>query len=201
MAGARAWAWWSASSVGGTCVNTSCIPTEIWLEAARTHLAGFELAQVGALTSGSELNLSGMVRRKDGSGRQAVRGSQVRAEDGRCRERDRARELLWTAHDRSRGADELTADAFVVATGAPWQPPVIPGVRASTVVTPDAVQNLTTAPASAVVLGGGPGAASFAVEYAYLLALVGDGDDIGRPRRVGGRRFGQAVEQGRGRGS
>lgn len=160
-------------SIGGTCVNASCIPTEIWLAAAHTHLAGFELAQVGALTPESELNLPGLVRRKDGlvsklagGVRSTLKMAGIESLTGHASFRGPHTIALT-------GGGELTADAFVVATGAPWQTPEMPGVRPTTVVTPDVVQNLTAAPDTAVVLGGGLGAASFAVEYAYLLALAG----------------------------
>jgi dihydrolipoamide dehydrogenase len=78
----------------------------------------------------------------------------------------------------------LTAEAFVVATGTRWEPQPIANFPSDRLVTPDGVQNLTVAPASALVLGGGAGDADFGVEYAFLLAAAGSEVTMVTPGRL-----------------
>ena len=162
--------------LGGACVNFSCIPTNILLDAVRTHIDARELATLGVFEAGDRFNLTRAAARKDALARMladgiaaALRQRRVTHVQGRAAFRDP------TSVDVS-GADgvaALSGEAFVIATGTRWDPPVIPGVNPERVLTADAVQALAAAPASALVLGGGPAATAFALEYATLLAAAG----------------------------
>jgi pyruvate/2-oxoglutarate dehydrogenase complex dihydrolipoamide dehydrogenase (E3) component len=159
--------------LGGTCVNVSCIPTEIYLGAAHTALSAVELAAGSVLVPPAELKLPALVRRKDGLIRQLAGGL-----DSALRMAGVERiagHASFTGPDEVQlaGAGRLSADAFVLAAGAPWEVPEVTGVPAPRVVTADVVQSWTEPPKSAVVAGGGIGAARFALEYAYLLAVLG----------------------------
>jgi dihydrolipoamide dehydrogenase len=169
--------------VGGTCVNVSCIPTEIFLEAARALLGVTELSAEGVLTPASELRLSALVRRKDGLLRQLT--SSLDAVLGAARVDVLSGHASFLDPDRVQlaGGDVIAADAFVLAAGAPWEPPRFDGFPAGRVVTPDVVQSWAVPPASALVVGDGLGLARFSVEYAYLLAVLGTTTALACPGR------------------
>lgn len=162
-----------AEQVGGACVNYACIPTNILLQAALVHADALELGLAGAFTAGETFNLAGVVRRKDALVRSmregiatAIRMRKVRLIEGRAAFRSARVVTVTTAH----GTEELSAEAFVVATGTRWDAPTIPGIAPDRVLTADGVQRLPAAPRSAVVIGGSSG---FALEYAVLLTLAG----------------------------
>ena len=72
---------------------------------------------------------------------------------------------------------DVEAQSVVVAAGARWVTPSLPGIAADRILTADLVQALDTVPPTALVLGGGPADTAFAVEYAFLLAALGLGGD------------------------
>jgi dihydrolipoamide dehydrogenase len=162
--------------LGGACVNFSCIPTNIFLGAVATHLDARELAVLGVFEAGDRFNFARAVARKDALVRMlgdgigaALRQRKVTHIQGRGSFRDPS----TVAVSGAGGTTALGSEAFVVATGTRWDPPAIPGVPPERVLTADAVQALPVAPTSALVLGGGPAATAFALEYATLLAAAG----------------------------
>jgi dihydrolipoamide dehydrogenase len=169
--------------VGGTCVNVSCIPTEIFLEAGRTALTATGLAAEGVLAPTPDLRLAALVRRKDGLLRQLTSGLDAVLGAARVSVLHGHASFAGPHRVEIVGGEDVTADAFVLAAGAPWEPPRLDGFPAGRVVTPDVVQSWTTAPESAVVIGGGLGHARFSVEYAYLLALLGTATTLACPDR------------------
>jgi dihydrolipoamide dehydrogenase len=159
--------------LGGTCVNVSCIPTEIYLEAAHAALSALELAAGSVLVPPAELKLPALVRRKDALIRQLAGGVESSLRMAKVERVSGHASFTGPNEVQVAGAGRLSADALVLAAGAPWAVPKVTGVPASRVVTADVVQSWTEPPKSAVVAGGGLGAARFAVEYAYLLAVLG----------------------------
>lgn len=162
-----------AEALGGTCVHHACIPTNALLGAATTHLEARELALLGVADVGDELRLGRAVARKDALVRQLASGIAAALRLRRV-ELVRGRATLdGPGAVVVEGSRTLDAGAVVVATGARFEPPAIPGVAPGRVLTADLVQSLPTAPASALVVGGGPAAADYGVEYAFLLAAAG----------------------------
>ena len=159
--------------VGGTCANVSCIPTEIFLEAARVALAAAQLGAEGVLVPGPDLRLSALVRRKDGLLRQLVGGLDAVLGAARVDVLRGHAAFVDPHRVEIAGGEVVAADAFVLAAGAPWELPQLDGFPGGRVVTPDVVQSWTAPPESAVILGGGLGLARFSVEYAYLLGVLG----------------------------
>jgi dihydrolipoamide dehydrogenase len=173
-----------AERVGGACVHYACIPTNIMLAAAASHLDARELAVHGVFATGDAFNFSRAVARKDALVARiadgiaaSLRMRKVTVIPGRA---------AFTgpnslAVSGETGTRELTANAVVIATGTRWDPPVIPGVAPERVLTADAIQSLSVAPASALILGGGPADTAFALEYAFLLAAAGSEVAIATP--------------------
>jgi dihydrolipoamide dehydrogenase len=71
------------------------------------------------------------------------------------------------------GCVEVEASSVVVAAGARWAVPDLPGISPDRIITADVVQAMTSPPSTALVMGGGPADTAFAVEYAFLLAALG----------------------------
>jgi dihydrolipoamide dehydrogenase len=170
-----------AERPGGSCVHFTCIPTSILLDAAEGFVRARELAVAGVLAAGETLQLGrandrarALVRSLAAGLEAALRRARVEVVAGHASFREPG--LLTVA-----GAGELAADAVVIAIGARWEPPAIPGLPADRLVTPDVVQSWREPPPSCLVLGGGPSGGVFALEYATLLALAGSPVTLAAP--------------------
>ncbi len=162
---------------GGSCVYHACIPTNILLDAAAVHVKAREMSVMGVFDAGETFNFARAAARKealvakmaDGIAA-ALRMRKVTLVEARAAFSG-PRTVSIAGVDGA--ASELTAEAFVIATGTRWEPPSIPGVAPERVLTPDAVQSLVAVPSSALVLGDSPADTGFALEYAVLLAVAG----------------------------
>ncbi len=171
--------------LGGTCVHWSCIPTNVLLASMHVSLEARELAFLGVLTAGDDVDLralgerrKSMVRLLAGGVAVALRHAGVEVLEGR------ATLVSPTALCVGLGDGatvEIEASSVVVAAGARWATPTLPGIAADRILTADLVQALDTAPANALVLGGGPARTAFAVEYAFLLASLGSAVTLAVP--------------------
>ncbi len=165
-----------AEKPGGACVHHACIPTEILLDAAIKHVEAREMGVLGVFEAGERFNFARAAARKDALVKQmadgidaALRMRKVTLLPGRA--------AFVSSHTVSvSGADgnkEISAEAFIIATGTRWEPPAVAGIAPERVLTADAVQSLPESPKSALVLAGGPCEVDFALEYATLLAVAG----------------------------
>lgn len=162
--------------LGGNCVHTTCIPSGLMLGVASAFLDGQELSVAGVFDMSEDLRLGRAGVRRDALVNRLAKGMSVslttagvRVMEGIGRLEGPGHVLVTTAD----GVEALEADHVVLATGARWEPPEIEGVLRDRVTTPDAVLQLASAPASALVLGGGPASTAFTVESAVLLAASG----------------------------
>ncbi|GAB4325605.1 MAG: dihydrolipoyl dehydrogenase [Dehalococcoidia bacterium] len=166
-----------AEEPGGACVHHSCVPTAAMLGAAHAHVAARELAIMGVIEAGEQFSLARAAARKDAmvshlaqGVRASLRMARVEVIAGRAAFASPARLAISL---RDGGARQVSAEAVVIATGTRWEPPAIPGVSPAKILTADAVQRLSAAPPSALVIGDGPADTAFALEYAVLLAVAG----------------------------
>lgn len=166
-----------AETPGGACVNHSCIPTNILMASVRSFLEAQELGVLGLFEAGNTFSLARAAARKDTLVRQvadgvraALRMRKVRLIEGRAAF---ASPTAVSVQSGEGAPTTITAGAFVIATGTRWEPSAIPGVPAARVLTADAVQALSVAPPSALVLADSPADVPFGAEYAALLAVAG----------------------------
>ncbi|HLR99981.1 NAD(P)/FAD-dependent oxidoreductase [Mycolicibacillus parakoreensis] len=160
--------------LGGTCVNATCIPTEIFLNAANSAFAVSVLTAEKVLADIGAPQVGALSRRKRALVREIgeslvrrLRDAGIAHLSGHASFVD-AHTIAVESHHRIR------AGSVVLATGARWRDPTFDGVPADAVVTPDVVQEWTQVPATALVVGGrNTGLVDFAIEYAYLLAALG----------------------------
>lgn len=164
-------------TVGGTCVNTGCVPSKALLAAAEARQAGLEARFPGIATAASSADWATL----------AVATGDLTGEMRTGRYVDLADEYGWPILSGTAGfagtpddpvlrvglADGGTtcvqARHYVVATGAaPWAPPV-PGLAGSGYLTSTTAMRLDRLPASMVVLGGN----AVGLEQAQLFAHLG----------------------------
>ncbi len=165
-----------AEQPGGACVHHACVPTEILLDAALKYVEARELGVLGVFEAGEQFNFArasarmGALTRQVADGvRAALRMRGVALIEGRATFLSPGAVSVMTAG----GTEEVSAEAFVIATGTRWDPPTFVGVPPERVLTADGVQALVVAPKSALVLAGGPCEVDFGLEYATLLAIAG----------------------------
>ena len=167
-----------AGTVGGTCVNTGCVPSKALLAAAAARHAGADAGRFPGLEPAAVgLDLPALMAGKD-------------ALVGWMRQQkylDLAEDYGWDIHRGTavfaRTADdpvlEVAGDAgdpavlrgrhYLVATGsAPWAPE-LPGLEETGYLTSQTAMELAEVPESLLVVGGG----YVAVEQAQLFARLG----------------------------
>ncbi len=141
-------------TVGGTCVNTGCVPSKNLLAAAEAfHTAGHHPFD-GITTRQEGVDLARLVSKKDGV------VSFLRGWKYEDLARDYGFEIIrgqaeFTGPDSvSIDGQELRSGHFLLATGAsPWAPP-IPGLAEAGYLTSTTAMELKELPESLVVIGG-----------------------------------------------
>ncbi len=156
-------------TVGGTCVNVGCVPSKALLRAAETYYQAGHHPFAGIATRAAGVDLGRLLGAKDelvGQLRQdkyldlvgeygwELRHGQARFHDARTLAVD---------------GEPLTADSYLIATGAaPFIPP-IPGLVEAGYLTSTTAFALTTLPASMAVIGGN----AIGLEVGQLFARLG----------------------------
>jgi mercuric reductase len=143
-----------AGTVGGTCVNVGCIPSKALLAAAETYHRAGDHPFAGITTRQDGVDLAGLVAGKDDivATLRQEKYLNLAAEYGFEIIPGRA---TFTGPDRlAVDGAELTAGAFLLATGsAPFVPP-IPGLADAGYLTSTTAMTLDHLPESLVVIGG-----------------------------------------------
>ncbi|MBV9439374.1 MAG: FAD-dependent oxidoreductase [Candidatus Eremiobacteraeota bacterium] len=155
--------------LGGTCILRGCMPAKAILAAAQFEGEIAKAAEVGVRSGRVHVDLPAIIRRK----RALV---DYFAED-------RRHELeaypivrgnaCFVAPDAILVGDRrISAERFVVATGAAVVAPPIPGIDDVDTMTSNDVLELTHAPRALAIIGGGPIGCAFAQYFARLGARV-----------------------------
>ena len=165
-------------TVGGTCVNTGCIPSKALIAAAEARHVALDAGRFpGISASAGPVDMPGLI-----GGKQALveflrvekyldladaYGWQLRHGEARFGGTPDAPVLRVTAADGT--TDLVEAEHYLVATGArPWIPP-IDGLDRVDYLTSTTAMELDEVPESLLVLGGG----YVALEQAQLFARLG----------------------------
>ncbi len=143
-----------AKTIGGTCVNVGCVPSKAVLRASEAHYHAGHHDFAGITTRAGKVNLPAVVDQKDelvAALRQEKYADLVEAYgfdfiQGTAR---------FTAPNAlAVDGRVLSADRFLIATGAsPWAPP-IPGLEETGYLTSTTALDLKELPRSLAVLGG-----------------------------------------------
>lgn len=158
-----------AEELGGTCILRGCMPAKAILAAVQLEGEIEKAHDVGVETTPVRMDLPAIIRRK----RALVdyfAEDRLHDLDGYPLVRGDAR---FVAPDTVvAGGRRIVADRFVIATGAAVVPPPIDGLAGVKTMTSTEVLEMTHAPASIAILGGGPIGCAFAQFFARLHARV-----------------------------
>jgi mercuric reductase len=163
--------------IGGTCVNTGCVPSKALLAAADAHHAAATQRFPGIATSAAAVDMRALVAGKrnlvDGMRTEkylalvAEYGWELRTGSASFTGTVQAPTLQVITPDGT--VDQLAAAHYLVATGStPWAPP-IDGLEETGYLTSTTAMELEQVPASLLVIGGG----YVGVEQAQLFARLG----------------------------
>lgn len=157
--------------MGGTCVNTGCVPSKTLLRAAETLHRGQRASPfAGITTTGTLTDFRAVMRQK----RELVeelrqaKYAEVIGDDPNIAF-VRGRGILVDPRTVEVNGERIRGDAVLVCTGARPAVPDIPGLRDVTFLTNESAFELTELPESLLVLGG----RYVALECAQLFARLG----------------------------
>ena len=157
--------------LGGTCLNYGCIPSKALIHTSDLYAQMKSSASLGLKTESASFDYSAMAERKDqvvrslrNGVRQLLAGNAVKVFEGTASFESRKRVVV----NSKSGSTLIGAEKIIIATGATSSMPgFLP--RHSRVVESRAFLDLKSAPASALVLGGGV----IGCEFACMLAQLG----------------------------
>lgn len=166
------------STIGGTCVNTGCIPSKALIAAAEAHHVALDSGRFpGIATSAARADMSGLVGGKRAlvETMRAEKYVDLAAEYGwELRQGDAtfagtADEPLLEVTGPDGTVETVRAAHYLVATGStPWAPPIA-GLETIDYLTSTTAMELDEVPDTLLVLGGG----YVALEQAQLFARLG----------------------------
>ena len=158
--------------LGGTCLNVGCIPTKCLLHSAElVEQIKTQGKDIGVEVEGVKVNFPQVIAHKNAISKQLTSGvagllklNKVKKIDGEAAFVGEKR-IRVTKPDGS--AEEMTADAIIVATGSVNAVPPIPGIRENpNCIDSTGALSLEKLPESMVVIGGGVIGLELACAYA-----------------------------------
>ncbi|KAB2343735.1 mercury(II) reductase [Actinomadura rudentiformis] len=164
-------------TVGGTCVNTGCVPSKALLAAAEARHGAVAQPFPGIVTQAGPVDLGTLIGGKTAlvEGMRAGKYTDLAAEygwqilRGTASFTGEADSPALRVDLQDGGSTVLKAAHYLVATGStPWAPP-IPGLRQAGYLTSATAMELDRLPESLVVVGGN----SIGLEQAQLFARLG----------------------------
>jgi len=158
-----------AGELGGTCVNVGCIPSKIWLRAARLIELFKTSDSFGIDATINSINLKKLVERKNGVAAE-IRGGMKALLSNNGVDLIEGRATLAGSGEIIVGKQKLETGKIIIATGSTlMKPEKIPGLDKAA-LTSDQVFELTEAPKSVLVFGD---AGPIEIEMASLLNSLG----------------------------
>jgi pyruvate/2-oxoglutarate dehydrogenase complex dihydrolipoamide dehydrogenase (E3) component len=154
--------------LGGLCILRGCMPTKTILRSAEVAALMRRAIEFGLSPVEVRANLSAIVDRKNDLVREFA--------DYRIQQlRDPAYTLyeapasFLTPHLLQAGNDQITAKAFIIATGSIPRAGLVPGLDHARCLTSDTLLDLRKQPESLLVLGAGP----VGLEFGQFFARIG----------------------------
>lgn len=158
--------------LGGTCLNRGCIPTKALYKNAEVINSLKNLEEFGVYLSDYKFDMEKVQARKNEivnklvSGiDQLLKGNGVEVIKGRAS--FKGSKILEVVTEK--GAEELTAENIIIATGSSTSTVPVPGIDLPGVVTSDEILNFNEVTKSLAILGGGV----VGVEFADIFASLG----------------------------
>ena len=142
------------ADLGGTCVNRGCLPTKMWLKAARLKKAIETGETFGIKASVENIDLAKIVERKQGIPNDIKMGMNALCANNGI-EVINEKGVLKSPHEVAAGGRILETKTVIIATGSSIVPLDIPGLSAAGITTDEAVE-MTEIPESILICGNGP---------------------------------------------
>jgi pyruvate/2-oxoglutarate dehydrogenase complex dihydrolipoamide dehydrogenase (E3) component len=155
--------------LGGTCILRGCMPAKAVLAASQYEGEVEKAHDLGVETGTTHIDLPAIIRRK-----RALVDYFAHDRAGDLETYPLVRgDARFVAPDAvAVGERRIVADRFVIATGAALVPPAIDGLDRVRTITSNDVLEMTHAPRSVAVIGGGPIGCAFAQYFVRLHARV-----------------------------
>ncbi len=155
-------------NIGGTCLNTGCIPTKTMLKSAHLYHEAKTGAELGITADKLEFDMKALAARRSKiieNLRSGVEGMLKRAKV----EVIKAEAKILGKGKVEAAGKEYEATNIMLATGSKPATPPIPGADSANVIDSTGILQLDTIPASLVVIGGGV----IGLEFASFFNTVG----------------------------
>jgi len=159
------------AEIGGTCLNTGCVPTKILVQAAHDLLRLADLPAEGIETAAASFSLARLMERKTLIVDHLKKGVNFLFKKNKVEFRRASAEFSDAKTLVLDGTEKISADRVIIATGSS---PVVPaalsqGFEPGILLTNENVFSLRELPSSLLVLGGG----FIGCEFAFVFAALG----------------------------
>jgi len=158
--------------VGGTCLNTGCIPVNALLKSARAIYAFRRAEEFGIFAKDVRIDFETMKKKTSGIVNKLVLGVEY------LLKANNVQVIKGKATITSRGTVEVAnengskatvkAKKIIVATGAKCRKPLVAGASEKEIITTDDALQLKEIPKSLLIMGGNPEAMAFAAIFNAL---------------------------------
>ncbi len=156
------------SEIGGTCLNTGCIPTKTMLKSAHLYHEAKTGAELGIIAEKLTFDMKALAARRSGivsTLRSGVEGMLKRAKV----EIVKAEAKILEKGKVEAGGKVYEGKNIMISTGSKPATPPIPGADSANVIDSTGILQLDTLPKSLVVIGGGV----IGLEFASFFNTVG----------------------------
>ncbi len=158
--------------LGGTCVNTGCIPTKTLVASAYTAHLARRLRDYGVCAGEVAVDMKAVKARKDAISTRAREGVESWLETMERCTVYRGHARFVSPREVQVGADRLTAKHIFINVGGRARVPEMPGVDRVAILTNTSILELDTLPRHLVVVGGSYVGLEFAQMYRRFGAQV-----------------------------
>lgn len=158
-----------ADTFGGDSPNWSDVPTRALLHAAQLYDEAKHGARFGLRSTTLSYNYPSLRARKDLAVKRTGAAGNKKFYEGQGIEAHAGRAHFLTPHEITVNRKHMSAANFIIATGACWCAPDIPGIENVPYLTPRTVLESLRPPKSIYIIG----ASMAGVELAQLLAIFG----------------------------
>lgn len=152
--------------IGGTCLNTGCIPTKTLIHSAKIFSLARKSAAFGIEAQQPTLNFPGIIARKDKIVQQLRSGMKLMLKGIDYLE---GQAVIASAQEIRLGGQLIKSDYMLIATGS--RPIELPGLKfdGNKILSSDDILDLKELPASLLIIGGGV----IGCEFAGLFSSLG----------------------------
>lgn len=158
-----------SSFLGGSCINTGCIPSKTLISSARAMQSVRDAYKLGVIAESPRADWPAMVQRKEQIIREKRSGSYKGVEENDNITLYEGEAAFTAPYTVEVNGESLTSDKIVIATGARPAVPPVPGLSDVDYLTSSSVMVMKELPGSLLILGAG----TIALEFSQLFARLG----------------------------